>query len=78
MNICRHHGGDTYLSGLGAQKYNDEEAFKETGIDLVYSDFEQPVYPQLWGGFVPNLSIIDLLFNCGKKSLEILLGDSKK
>jgi len=78
MNICRHLGGDTYLSGLGARKYNDEVAFKETGIDLVYSDFEHPVYPQLWGEFVPNLSIIDFLFSCGEKSLEILLGDSEE
>lgn len=78
MNICRHLGGDTYLSGLGARKYNDEAAFKEAGIDLIYSDFVHPVYPQLWGEFVSNLSIIDMLFNCGDKSLEILLGDSEE
>ena len=32
-----------------------------------------PVYPQLWGGFIPNLSTLDLILNCGPKARDILI-----
>ena len=38
-------------------------------------DFRPPVYPQLWGDFIYNLSALDLLLNCGPKSREIVLGE---
>ena len=72
VNICKAVGADTYLSGFGGRKYLDESGFQEAGVRLVYSDFEHPVYGQLWGEFVPNLSIIDLLFNEGERSRSIL------
>lgn len=64
INIVKEFGGDTYLSGHGAKNYLEPEKFEKAGIKLVYSDFEHPVYSQLWDSkFVPNLSIIDALFN---------------
>jgi hypothetical protein len=63
-----------YYSGTGGGKeYNDETLLSKNGIDLMYSDFVHPVYPQLWDKFIPNLSILDLVFNCGKDSREIIL-----
>lgn len=58
-------GGDTYLSGIGAgsKRYIREEDFKKEGIKLKWQDFIHPVYPQLYGEFIPNLSVIDYLFN---------------
>lgn len=73
VNIVKELGGDVYLSGFGGAKYQEEELFKEAGIRLGYYEFEHPVYPQLWSDFVPNLSIIDLLFNCGPESLDVIL-----
>jgi hypothetical protein len=72
LNICRHFGADTYLSGQGARAYNDESSFVSGGIRLTYHRFECPTYPQQHGAFVPNLSILDLLFNCGPDSQSIL------
>jgi len=72
LTICKYLGADVYLSGEGARSYNDEKAFEREGIKLVYTGFQHPVYHQLWGDFVPNLSIIDLLFNEGEMSLPIL------
>ena len=72
INICKAVGGDTYLSGFGGKKYMDEKLFLENNIELKYSDFKHPVYNQLWGKFVPNMSIVDLLFNEGSRSLNIL------
>jgi len=64
---------DEYLSGTGGGKeYNDEKMLKTSGISLIYSNFHHPQYPQLWGDFVTNLSIIDVLFNCGKSAINFL------
>jgi hypothetical protein len=35
-------------------------------------EWRAPVYPQLDGDFIPDLSILDLLLNCGPESLRIL------
>ena len=75
INICKFFDADTYLSGEGGREYQDEEKFKIAKIKLEYSNFVYPVYPQQWGKFAPNLSIVDLLFNCGPDSLKILLGE---
>ena len=62
-----------YLSGIGAKDYHDDKPFEEANIKVLWQDFKHPVYPQLHGEFIPYLSSIDLLFNCGiKKSREIL------
>ncbi|MCP4666272.1 MAG: WbqC family protein [Deltaproteobacteria bacterium] len=37
-----------------------------------------PVYPQLWGRFIPNLSVFDLLFNCGPKGSSIINAGVRK
>ena len=55
----------------------DFELFKKSHISLLTQHFEHPVYPQLWKEgdskeFVSHLSVIDLLFNCGKDSLKVL------
>ena len=72
INICRHFGADVCLSGTGARDYNDEEEFRRNNLRLVYQEFENPQYPQLWGDFIPNLSAVDLIFNCGPASVDYL------
>lgn len=64
--------GTNYLSGLGAKAYLDEEMFRQAGIVVEWQDFRHPVYPQLHGEFMPNLSCLDILFNCGPMAREIL------
>lgn len=73
VNLCKHFKADIYLSGVGARAYNDEKAFEENNIRLVYQDFKHPVYQQMWGDFIPNLSAVDLIFNCGPKSKDYLI-----
>lgn len=73
IDICQKMGADVYLSGFGGAKYQEEETFEKGGIKIQYTDFVHPIYPQLWGEFIPNLSIIDLLFNCGPRSRDALL-----
>jgi hypothetical protein len=70
--ISRKLGASRFLAQAGARKYLDAEAFRKAGIRLIFLKFRPPVYPQLWGAFLPNLSAFDLLFNCGPKSRPIL------
>jgi len=72
INICKAVGGDTYLSGNGGKKYMEEELFEKEGIKLKYSEFQHPVYNQLFGDFVPNLSVIDFIFNEGGSNFSNL------
>jgi hypothetical protein len=74
LSILKHTGATVYVSGSGAgsRRYIDEERFRSENIDIVWQKFSSPVYPQLWGDFIADLSVIDLLFNCGEESLEIL------
>lgn len=66
LDIVSALGGDTYYSGNGASVYQIPEHFSERGIRLVYSDYHPTEYKQLWkNGFIPNLSVIDYIMNCG-------------
>jgi len=66
-DLCMQAGGTEYLSGPAAKDYVDEQVFVDLGINLTWFDYVgYPEYPQLWGEFVHGVTILDLLFNCGK------------
>jgi WbqC-like protein family len=58
-------GCTEYLSGAGGAAYNDAALLAEAGVTLRYQDFQAPRYPQLGEGFLPDLSALDMLLNCG-------------
>ena len=73
IDICKKTGANGYLSGTGkAHSYVVEEKFKEAGLLHKFQIFEHPTYPQIHGGFVGHMAAIDLLFNCGPESGEII------
>jgi hypothetical protein len=75
IDICIKIGATEFLEGHAGKGYlqgEGEQLFKDNGIKLTYQDYNHPVYPQLYGEFVSHLSVIDLLFNCGKESLNII------
>jgi len=72
VDVCEKLEGEVYILSISGRKYIDKEMFKNKGIEINYYDFASPVYPQLWGDFVPNLSAFDILFNCGVKSMDII------
>ncbi len=72
IEICRKMGADGFLAQGAARKYLDANLFQEAGIALEFFRPPSPVYPQLWGEFVSNLSALDLIFNCGPRSRDIL------
>ncbi len=79
IEICQKLKADTYLSGAGGKEYLEEDKFFKAGIRLEYQNFSYPKYNQVYTTknmpFLPNISAIDLLFNYGEKSINILRGD---
>lgn len=80
VELCRAVGATRYLTGDAAKSYLDTAAFDEAGIEVEWQRYPHPVYPQFQGcrhtpsdgGFIPFMSIVDLLMNCGPSSAAIL------
>lgn len=78
IEICRKVRASNYLAQAATKKYLDSRLFADAGIELDFFRPPSPVYPQLWGDFIPDISAFDLLFNCGPKSHDILCGLNAK
>jgi hypothetical protein len=76
IDLCKKTGADTYLSGAGGRDYMDLSLFEKNGIKLLFQDFKHPQYTQLYGGFEPYMSFIDLVMNCGAKSRDVLFQEN--
>ena len=74
LEICQTVGADAYLSGIVGAKYMDENLFEKNKIKLLFNNYEHPVYTQQFMklGFLPYMSVIDLIFNHGPESFEII------
>ena len=72
IDICAQLNASCYISGIGGKNYVDESLFKNSDIKLTYENSIHPNYNQIHGNFMKNMSIIDLIFNEGEKSSEIL------
>jgi len=75
IEICNAVGADRYYSGsFAAEAYLDAAAMEAAGIALVLQDWTCPQYRQCFprAGFMPDLSIVDLLMNEGAAGIGIL------
>lgn len=72
LNLCREVGATTYISGPFGRDYLDQAAFEEAGIQVAFHDYQHPTYRQVFPGFEPHLSVVDLLFNHGPEAGDIL------
>ncbi|MEJ2659009.1 MAG: WbqC family protein, partial [Desulfobacterales bacterium] len=70
--VCKRLGGSRFLVQKAARKYYDAKCLASAGIQLFNFNPTSPIYPQLWGDFIPNLSAFDLILNCGPKAHEIM------
>ena len=78
LALCRHFGASRYLSGSAARDYLDVPMFEQHGVEVEWQDYRHPAYPQQHGEFVPYLSAIDLLLNCGEESRAILESENPR
>jgi len=73
VSLCEQVGATEYVSPPGSKDYLDEsDAFTKRGLPQSYFQYEHPEYPQRYGSFLPYMSVIDLLFNCGSDSLSLI------
>lgn len=73
LDMCRQLGAETYIFGALGRAYANLKEFEEASVRVVFQNYLHPEYLQQFGPFISNLSILDLLFNCGDASLEILM-----
>ena len=74
ISMTRAVGGTAYLCGGGAEGYQEDDKFAQAGLELLYQQFQHPIYPQInTSEFVPGLSIVDALMNCGIDGMRRLL-----
>ena len=71
-------GADTYVSSPTSRCYMENEKFFHKNYRLFWYEFTHPAYSQMYGKFIPFLSAIDLLFNEGPRSLEIIRTGTKR
>jgi hypothetical protein len=73
IDLCQQAGATEYLSGPSARGYIDQALFKEAGIDLYFADYSgYPEYPQPYPPFEHAVSVLDLLFCTGPRSLSFM------
>lgn len=68
-DLCVQAGASTYISGPAARDYIDDEVFSSRGVAVEWFEYAgYPAYPQQWGEFTHGVTILDLLFNCGREA----------
>ncbi|MBD0379696.1 WbqC family protein [Paenibacillus sedimenti] len=66
---------DVYISGPAAKNYIDEKIFIDSGIKLVYKNYNSyPEYPQFHPPFEHGVTILDLLFQVGPEAPYYIWG----
>lgn len=73
IKILKKINSNLYLSGDGAKNFIDIDLFKNNNIEIIFNDFKHPIYEQIHGNFVKDLSILDIILNCGITETEKLI-----
>jgi len=73
IDICNSLGATQFSVQSSALAYYDTVQFEAEGIELVSFKKPEYIYPQMWGDFIANLSVLDMMFTCGAKARDIVL-----
>ena len=73
-NICENLGATDYVSPMGSAGYLLPELsiFSQRGIGVSFHNYSHPEYRQLFSPFLPYACVLDLIFNEGPRSKEII------
>jgi hypothetical protein len=73
--ICKAVGADAYLSGPGGKEYMDNAKWDAAGVSVRWQAYTMREYVQLFAqhGFIPNLAVIDALFNLGREARALVV-----
>lgn len=78
LGVAKHLGASVCYNGAAGRALYDPGEFRKWGVALLFQEFHCPRYEQGEGEFVPNLSILDLLFRCGPQSRALILEGGAK
>lgn len=74
LDMCLKLKATQYLFGKAGRDYAKVDKFRAAGVEPLFQDYQHPVYRQhVSGPFTSNMSALDLLFNCGPDSREVIL-----
>jgi hypothetical protein len=73
LDMCVSLDASDYIFGEQGRNYADAESFRAHGVNAFFQKYNHPEYDQLNGPFMPYMSIVDLLFNCGPASRDIIM-----
>ena len=73
LKICSQEHADTYINARGGVALYDRAVFEQYGIRLLFNIPSPLEYRQLSPVFTPDLSVIDVLMNCGRQGTRALL-----
>lgn len=69
VKMCQKLGATRFIVKPNTEDYHPRSFFESHGISLEYFSYENEKYEQLYGEFIPDLSILDYVMNCGPSSL---------
>jgi hypothetical protein len=73
LSLCMKAGATRYLSGPSARQYFDHDLFKAAGIEVFFADYSgYPEYNQFFGGFIHEVSVLDLVFHTGPRAVAYM------
>lgn len=79
VDLCKMVNADTYISGSEGRNYIETEKFEEEKIKIVFQNYIHPEYTQFNRmEFISHMSTVDLIFNHGEESLNILTSNTER
>lgn len=75
LEICISLQATTYVSGPSARNYLDLTIFQDKDISTEWFEYSRKEYPQLWGNFQRNVSVLDPILNNGWGTLNLIKGN---
>jgi len=74
IHLMKAVGATSFYEGASGADFIDRSRFVSEGMEVYFQAYDHPTYPQAHGEFVPYMSVVDLLFNCGEGALSIIKG----
>lgn len=65
IKICKLLDCDVLLNGPVSREFMDESLFIKSNVKLEYMEYVYPEYPQLHRPFAHQVTVLDVIFNCG-------------
>ncbi len=80
IEICKKLNFNKYLSTSGSIEYlsNDKKMFKENKIEVYEHQYKHPIYKQNFGKFSEYACVLDLIFNEGPNSYNVIISGRTK